>query len=106
MVSNRERRGKKVSPEMQAFDDLEAMVVRATTQLKKLRADLKEARAEGTETKELLRQFTDGEEDPALMLTRLEKLEAENQDLIFRVQKGKEGVERLLARIRFLEEQG
>jgi hypothetical protein len=40
------------------------------------------------------------------MLTRLEKLESENQDLLFRVEKGKEGVERLLARIRFLEEQG
>jgi predicted RNase H-like nuclease (RuvC/YqgF family) len=91
---------------MQAFDDLEAMVARAARQLKELRGELREARAEGTETKELLRQFTDGEKDPASMLTRLEKLEAENKDLLFRVNKGKEGVERLLARIRFLEEQG
>lgn len=105
-MSNRERKGRKVPPEMQAFDDLEAMVVRAAVQLKELRAELKQSRAEGSETKELLRQFTEGEEDPAQMLTRLEKLESENQDLLFRVKKGKEGVERLLARIRFLEEQG
>ena len=105
-MSKRERKGKRVAPEMKAFDELEAMVVRAAGQLKDLRADLKRSRAEGVETKELLRQFTEGEEDPAQMLTRLEKLESENQDLLFRVKKGKEGVERLLARIRFLEEQG
>ena len=105
-MSKRERKGKRVAPEMQAFDELEAMVVRAAGQLKELRADLKRSQAEGMETKELLRQFTEGEEDPAQMLTQLEKLESENQDLLFRVKKGKEGVERLLARIRFLEEQG
>jgi len=91
---------------MKAFDELEAMVIRASAQLKELRAELKQTRAEGVEMKELLRQFTEGEEDPAQMQTRLEKLESENQDLLFRVKKGKEGVERLLARIRFLEEQG
>jgi len=39
-------------------------------------------------------------------LTRLKNLESENQELLDRLKMGKAGVERLLARIRFLEEQG
>jgi CHASE3 domain sensor protein len=56
--------------------------------------------------RELLRKFTEGEEDPARLMTRLRTLESGNQELLDRLQKGKGGVDRLLARIRFLEEQG
>ena len=56
--------------------------------------------------KELLRRFTEGEEEPTRLLSRLSDLEAQNQELLNRLKTGKEGVERLLARIRFLEEQG
>jgi hypothetical protein len=55
---------------------------------------------------QLLQKFTEGEEEPTRLLTRLRTLEEENQELLERMKKGKEGVERLLARIRFLEEQG
>lgn len=94
------------APDAEAFERLEEAVHEAVTQLRELRARLQEARAEGREMKELLRQFTEGEEDPSRLLTRLETLEAENLDLLERLKRGRESVERLLARIRFLEEQG
>jgi predicted nuclease with TOPRIM domain len=75
-------------------------------QLKDLRHRLDQAQEEGQETKELLRKFTQGEEDPARLINRLKQLEAENEELLERLKRGKVGVERLLARIRFLEEQG
>ena len=39
------------------------------------------------------------------MLTRLDGLEEENQDLRGRLKRGRAGVDKLLAKIRFLEEQ-
>ena len=47
-------------------------------------------------------------QDPAeagRLLSRLKALESENEDLHARLEQGREGVERVLARIRFLEEQ-
>jgi len=105
-VSKREGKVKKGNPEAQAFNQLEEVVNGAVAQLKELRSRLGKAQEEGLEMKELLRKFTGGEEDPALLLTRLRTLESENQEFLARFKKGKEGVERLLARIRFLEEQG
>jgi len=105
-VSKREDRGSKGKREIAAFDPLENAVQSAVAQLKELRGRLDEAQREGRETKELLRKFTGGEEDPAHLLTRLSDLESQNRDLQARIEKGREGVERLLARIRFLEEQG
>jgi predicted nuclease with TOPRIM domain len=52
----------------------------------------------------LLRRFTKGEDDPASLQTRLAKLEAENHEMKERIRKGRDGVERLLSRIRFLED--
>jgi hypothetical protein len=57
------------------------------------------------ELEELLRRFTGHEVDPADIVSRLRKLEAENVDLRARVDQGRQGVERLLAQIRFLENQ-
>jgi predicted RNase H-like nuclease (RuvC/YqgF family) len=105
-VSKREGKAKKGSPEAQAFHQLEEAVNGAVAQLKELRGRLGESQDEGREMRELLRKFIEGEEDPALLLSRLRSLESENQEFLVRLKKGKEGVERLLARIRFLEEQG
>ena len=105
-MSNPEGREKNGNSEVQAFDQLEEAVLGAVTQLKDLRSRLDQSQQEGQEIKELLRKFTEGEEDPTRLLSRLNELEAENQDLLERLKRGKEGVERLLARIRFLEEQG
>ena len=104
-MSNPEDKAKGPNVEAEAFDRLEEAVLGAVARLKELRSRLYRAQAEGREMKELLRQFTGGEEDPADLLQRLKDLETENQELAFRLKKGKEGVERLLARIRFLEEQ-
>ena len=105
-MSKREGKVKKGKPEVQAFHRLEEVVNGAVAQLKELRSLLGQAQDEGLEMRELLRKFTEGEEDPARLMTRLRTLESENQDLLDRLQKGKGGVGRLLARIRFLEEQG
>ena len=105
-MSNQEDNGKKNGPDPKAFDRLERAVAGAVTQLSDLRNRLGEAQDEGLEMKELLRRFTEGEEEPTRLLSRLSDLEAQNQELLNRLEKGKEGVERLLARIRFLEEQG
>ena len=100
---NKKMKGGRVVP---AFKQLDGAVKNATAQLKDLRGRLDQAKDEGLEMKELLRQFTGGEEDPARLMTRLNDLESENQELLVRLKQGKEGVDRLLARIRFLEEQG
>jgi len=105
-VSKKEDRGKRGRKDPKPLDRLEKAVNGAVAQLKELRGRLGEARDEGLEMKELLRRFTEGEEDPTRLLTRLKNLESENQELLDRLKKGKAGVERLLARIRFLEEQG
>jgi chromosome segregation ATPase len=71
-----------------------------------LRDDLRAAQLQGRRMEEILRKFSGGEEDPASLAARLQELEAANRDLLERLSKGRAGVERLLARIRFLEEQG
>jgi len=100
---DKKNKGGRVGP---AFKQLDKAVESAAAQLKDLRGRLGQAKDEGREMKELLRQFTGGEEDPARLMTRLHDLESENQELLDRLKMGKEGVDRLLARIRFLEEQG
>jgi hypothetical protein len=67
------------------------------------RMSLAEEKSE--ELEELLRRFTGHEVDPGEMVSKLRKVEAENVDLRARVARGREGVERLLAKIRFLENQ-
>jgi len=57
------------------------------------------------EVEKLLRKMTDGKADPAAMSERLGELEVENVDLRDRVDRGLEGVDRLLSRVRFLEDQ-
>ena len=105
-MSNPEVKARSVSRDGSAFCRLEGAVDGAVAQLKELRARLGQTQDENREMKDLLRKFTEGEEDPARMMTRLGELEVENRELLDRLKIGKEGVERLLARIRFLEEQG
>ena len=89
-----------------ALDELEGQVDSALAEVKELRRRAAEVEAEHAEMTELLRRFTEDEESPARLLTRLETLERENADLRDRVARGREGVKRMLARIRFMEEQG
>jgi hypothetical protein len=57
------------------------------------------------ELEELLRRFTAHEVEPGDTVSRLRELEAENADLRSRVDQARAGVERLLAKVRFLENQ-
>lgn len=105
-MSNGEARSQTGPPDLQALARLEEAVEATLSRLGALEADLKESRRQASEMEEVLRKFTGGEEDPSQMVSRLHRLEKENKMLLDRMQKGREGVERLLARIRFLEEQG
>ena len=92
-------------PERAAFQALEAQVGRVLELLQSTRSRAVEAEARRAEVEELLRRFTGDEAEAGRLLTRLKSLEAENADLRGRLGAGREGVERLLARIRFLENQ-
>lgn len=92
-------------PDKAAMAELESVVGQALSRLAELRSRAEEAEARSTELEELLRRFTGDEGEAGRLLTRLRTLEAENTDLRNRVAQGREGVERMLARLRFLEEQ-
>jgi predicted nuclease with TOPRIM domain len=64
-----------------------------------------EAEGKSEELEALVKRFTGDDAEAGRMLTRLKGLEEENQDLQGRLKKGRASVDRLLAKIRFLEEQ-
>ena len=92
--------------DQEAFDRLEAAAEAASARLESLKVELRTSAAKAAEMETLLRKFTGGEEDPSDLLSRLQRLEDENGVLTERLRKGRDGIQRLLARIRFLEEQG
>lgn len=57
------------------------------------------------ELEAMLGQLRDGSLNPVAQQDRLHALEGENADLHRRIREGREGVDRLLAKLRFLEEQ-
>lgn len=78
---------------------------RTLEELERLRGELAGSETRRAELNDLLQGFQEGGRDPVEMAGRLGTLEKENADLRERVARGREGVERLLARIRFLEDQ-
>lgn len=93
-------------PERRALLHLESAVGRLLAEGETREGRLRVARERVGEVEGLLRKLTRGEVDPAGLAERVRELEAENADLRARIQEAGEGVDRLLARIRFLEEQG
>jgi predicted RNase H-like nuclease (RuvC/YqgF family) len=89
----------------QGLPALEAAINRAVEELKQLRKRTADAAQRSAELEALLVSFQSGSESPERMKERLEHLEAENRDLRARITQGRESVERLLARIQFLEDQ-
>ena len=63
------------------------------------------AEQKNTELAELVQRFTGDEGEAEQLMSRLKALETENEDLRSRLVRGREGVERMIARIRFLESQ-
>lgn len=89
----------------QALEELERMVDLALEEFERLRRRAAEADRRCAELETLLSSFRVGEEDPVATKARLTRLEAESQEMKARIEQGREGVERLLSRIRFLEDQ-
>ena len=85
---------------------LDAAVARALERIRALEADLEAARSRSGEVEELLQRMTAGEESPARMAERLRALQAQTGDLRERLEKGLAVADRLLARVRYLEEHG
>lgn len=92
-------------PDRAAFQALEALVGRAVQRLETLRMRAEAAEAKSAEMEELVRRFTGDDPAAGRLLSRLESLEKENRDLRDRLERGRDGIDRVLARIRFLEEQ-
>ena len=89
----------------QPLDELERAVGDMLDRLAWMNDRMSLAEEKSEELEELLKRFTGHEVEPADIVSRLRKLEAENADLRSRVDQGREGVQRLLAKIRFLENQ-
>ena len=93
------------APPDQSIERLENAVTAALQEVERLRGEVVRTRAQGEALEGLLEGVTSGEGGPREMLDKLHILEEENQDLRRRLDEGREGVDRLLARVKFLEEQ-
>ncbi len=85
------------------MESLAEAVGRAVEAVREARRRAASAEERARRSDELLRQFVGGERDPVALSGRLSELEAENEMLRARVDKGRREVDRVLARIRFLE---
>jgi predicted RNase H-like nuclease (RuvC/YqgF family) len=92
-------------PERVAFAALERAVGHTLDRLSSLNQHIAQAEGRSAELEELLRRFTSREISPGQILTRLRLLEEENIELRSRVDEARAGIDRLLAKIRFLEDQ-
>ncbi|HIF20672.1 MAG TPA: hypothetical protein EYQ27_01905 [Gemmatimonadetes bacterium] len=88
-----------------ALAGLEGSVGALLDRIVEVRVRAEEAEAKSEELEEIVRRFTGDEAEAGRLLTRLSDLEEENTDLHGRLKKGRSGVDRLLAKIRFLEAQ-
>ena len=93
------------SPERAALKRLDGAVQSALGQVKELTDRARTAEARSRELEALLDRFSRGGENPGAYMERLRALEEENGDLQGRLANGRETAERLLAKVRFLEEQ-
>jgi len=100
-----ESAGKRVdATERQALARLEAGVGRLLADRSELTKRVEQAEARVHDLETLLKRFTKGDADPATLQTTISLLEAENEVMREKIREGREGVERLLSRIRFMEE--
>jgi len=84
---------------------LNAAVRGALDEIDRLRAELAQARRQNAEMEDILKGITSGERSPAQMMLELDRAQTQNTDMRERLEQGRDAVERLLAKIRFLEEQ-
>lgn len=91
--------------ERQALARLDAAVGAVLASLDRMRERVRRAEERSRELGELLERYRTGQEDPEEVASRAERLSADNERLRRRLEEGRDAVERILARIRFLEEQ-
>ncbi|NNF13609.1 MAG: hypothetical protein HKN72_10305 [Gemmatimonadetes bacterium] len=87
------------------FARLEDAVGELLDRLAQTRVRAHAAEQKQAELAELVQRFTGNEHEAEQIMTRLKALETENEDLRSRLERGRKGVERMIARIRFLESQ-
>lgn len=92
------------APERAAIQRLDTAVDQVLDQVRDLRARVRAVEGRNSELEALMARFETGSDSPGDFVQRMRALEAENGDLRGRIERGREAVERLLARIRFLEE--
>jgi predicted RNase H-like nuclease (RuvC/YqgF family) len=95
---------KDVAPD-EAVERLESAVTAALMRVEQLEGEVVRINAQGEELESLLKGVSSGEGGPREMIAKLHILEEENRDLRRRLDEGREGVDRLLAQVKFLEEQ-
>ena len=91
--------------ERKALSEVESAVGRLLDEMKRLESRTLRAETRVRDVEALLRRFTRGDEDPAQLQRKISGLQEENEEMRSRIEEGREAVDRLLARIRFLEEQ-
>jgi predicted nuclease with TOPRIM domain len=92
-------------PEREAFAALESAVGEALQRLELMSRRVRTAEARSAELDEVVKRFTGDEAEAGRILSRLKRLEEENADLKGRLAEGRAGIDRLLSKIRFLENQ-
>ena len=92
-----------VSPD-QAVERLENAVDAALKRVERLEGEVVRMHQESEALEGLLKGVTSGAEGPREMLEKLHILEEENRELRSRLDEGRAGVDRLLARVKFMEE--
>jgi len=102
-VSNTEASSEQ--PDRAAFAELESAVAVVLKRLAAASSRATDAESKSVELEEIVRRFTGDEREAGRLLSRLSDLEAENLDLKTRLETGREGIDRLLAKVRYLEEQ-
>lgn len=103
-MSSSESDREAVSPDV-AIAQLEGAITSVLEEVYRLRGEFSRMDAQGQELEELLLGVTSGKRGPREMMDRLGVMEEENRELRARLDIGREGVGKLLTRIRFLEEQ-
>ena len=92
--------------EREALSRLEELVDRLLEDHAAISESAREADDRIQELETLLAKFTGDEVDATTLGETLEKLRDQNERLKKRIAEGREGVDRLLSRLRFLESQG
>jgi phage shock protein A len=92
-------------PDAVALVALERAIEGALARLKEVSTRADEAEARVAELQRVVDRFTGDPADAERLVEQFARLEDENADLRTRVAEGRAGVERLLAKIRFLENQ-